>query len=179
MYEHLDRRYARALYEISEKKGKTQEYLKQAKEIVELIKSNEELYNVIKHPEINSFKKKNIIKGIFKGKIEDDLLSFMILLIEKDRILYMEEKINEMEKMHLKKQNIIVAHVKTVIPLDDNQRTKLIEKLKYKYSNKKILLKEEIDKELIGGAYIRIGDDVMDGTIKNKFKEIERNSLSK
>ncbi|MFU0824861.1 F0F1 ATP synthase subunit delta [Clostridium sp.] len=173
MYEYLDRRYALALYEIAEKNGKVEEYIKELKEIFDLIKTNEELLSVVKHPEITTSQKKRVFKSIFKGKVDDYILGFLLILIEKDRILYLEEKINELEKIHLEKNNILVAHVKSVIPLNEDEKSALIEKLKKKYS-KNIILKEEIDKGIIGGLYVRVGDDVIDGTIKTKFEEIRR-----
>jgi len=65
------------------------------------------------------------------------------------------------------------AHVKTVIPLEEEDRKNLKEKLEKKY-NKEIILKEEIDKSIIGGVYVRVGDDVIDGTIKSKLNEMKR-----
>lgn len=178
MYEYLDRRYALALYEVAEKKGKVEEYLQEGREIIELIKNNQEISKILKHPQISTSKKKKIFIEIFKGKINEELLIFILLLIEKDRILYMEEKFREMEKIHLEKQNILVANVKTVIPLNENQRKKLIKKLEKKY-NKTIILKEKIDKALIAGVYVRVGDDVIDGSIKSKFEEIKKAVLNK
>lgn len=178
MYEYLDRRYALALYEVAERRGKVEEYLQEGREIIELIKNNQEISKILKHPEISTSKKKKIFIEIFKGKINEELLSFILLLIEKDRILHMEEKFREMEKIHLEKQNILVANVKTVVPLNDNQRKKIVEKLEKKY-NKRIILKEKIDKALIGGVYVRVGDDVIDGSIKSKFEEIKKVVLNK
>lgn len=177
MYEYLDRRYALALYEIAEKNGKAEEYIKELKDVISLIKNNKELSDIIKHPEITTSEKKRIFKSILKGKVDNNILGFLLILIEKDRILYLEEKINEMEKIYLERQNILIAKVKTVIPLNDNQRTSLVEKLKEKYK-KNIILKEEIDKELIGGIYLRIGNDVIDNTIKFKFEEMRRRIIN-
>nr|WP_275935997.1 F0F1 ATP synthase subunit delta [Clostridium haemolyticum] len=55
------------------------------------------------------------------------------MLIEKERIMYLKEKVKEMEKIHLEKQNIIVAHIKSVIPLNEEQKSVLVEKLSKKY----------------------------------------------
>lgn len=178
MYEYLDRRYALALYEVAKEKGKVDEYIQEGKEIVELLEGNEEIQKIIKHPEISTSRKKELFIEIFKGKIYDDLLSFILLLIEKDRILYMKQKIKEMEKIHLQYENKVVAHVKTVIPLNEQERKDLTIKLENKY-NKVIILKEEIDKELIGGMYVRVGDDVIDGSIKSKFEEIKNLVISR
>ncbi|AYF54180.1 ATP synthase F0F1 subunit delta [Clostridium sp. K25] len=173
MYEYLDRRYALALYEVADKNGKVKEYIQELKEIVDLINNNEELLKIVQHPEVTTAKKKKIFKEIFKGKIDDNLLAFLLILIEKERIMYLKEKVKEMEKIHLEKQNIIVAHIKSVIPLNEEQKSVLVEKLSKKYQ-KNIMLKEQLDKSLIGGLYVRIGDDVIDGTIKGKFEEIRK-----
>lgn len=93
MYEYLDRRYALALYEIAEKNGKVDEYIRELKEILNLIKTSDELLSVVKHPEITTSQKKRVFKSIFKGKVDDYILGFLLILIEKDRILYLEEKL--------------------------------------------------------------------------------------
>lgn len=177
MYEYLDKRYALALYEIAEKDGKVEEYIKELSEVLDLIKNNEELSKVVKHSQITTSQKKKIFKFLLKGKVSESILSFILILIEKDRIIYLEEKINEMEKIHLERQNILVVQVKTVIPLNEDEKKSLIDKLRTKY-NKNILLKEEIDKSLIGGIYLRAGNDVIDNTIKLRLKEIRRNVLA-
>lgn len=61
MYEYLDRRYALALYEVAEQKGKVQQYLQDLREICNLIETNKEFYEVIKHPQISTKKKKELL----------------------------------------------------------------------------------------------------------------------
>lgn len=172
MYEYLDRRYALALYNVAVEKGKVEEYLKDLREICDLVYGNPDFYEVIKHPQISTSKKKETFINIFKGKVDEELLSFLLILIEKDRILYLKEKLNEMEKIHLERNNTLMAKVKSVIPLTEEQQLKLTETLQNKY-DKKIILQEEIDKSIIGGLYVRVGDDVIDGTIKSKLDEMK------
>ena len=173
MYEYLDKRYALALYTVAEEKGKVEEYLNDLREIVSLMKEDAEFLKVIKHPEISTSRKKKIFIKIFKGKIDEDLLSFLLILIEKDRILFTEEKLKEMEKIHLERNNTLMVEVKTVIPLQESERETLRTKL-YNMYDKKIIFDEKLDKNIIGGVYIRVGDDVIDGTIKNKLQEMKK-----
>lgn len=92
MYEHLDRRYALAVYQLAEEKGKVEEYISEIQQVVDLIKSNEEFQSIIKHPQINTVRKKEIFTKLFKGRLSDDILSYLLLLIDKDRILYLERE---------------------------------------------------------------------------------------
>jgi ATP synthase, F1 delta subunit len=167
----LKRRYALALYKVAEEKGKVEEYLQNLREIVDLINSTDELLQVIKHPQISSSRKKETFTKIFKGKIDDELLSFLLILIDKGRILYLKEKLAEMEKIHLERENTILATVKTVIALTDEERINLKSKLENKYK-KIVILQEEIEKDLLGGVYVRVGNDVIDGTVKSKLAEM-------
>lgn len=171
MYEYLDRRYALALYEVAESKGKVNEYIQDLEEICQLIENNKDFYEVIKHPQISTRKKKKTFINIFKGKIDEELLSFLLILIEKDRILYLEEKLNEMKKICLERNNTVRGIVKTTVPLTDEEYNKLLSKLEKKY-NKKILLEQEIDKSLLGGIYVRVHNDILDFSIKSKLNEL-------
>lgn len=172
MYEYLDKRYALALYQVAEEKNKVDEYLTDLREICELIDNNKDFYEVIKHPQISTKKKKQTFINIFKGKIDEELLSFLLILIEKDRILFLREKLNEMEKIHREKNNTLLAIVKTAVPLLDSEMTKLKTKLEEKYK-KNIIITAEVDKSLLGGVYVRVGNDVIDGSIKSKLDEMK------
>lgn len=172
MYEYLDRRYALALYQVAEEQGKVEEYMQDLREICDLIDNNADFHEVIKHPQISTTKKKKLFTNVFKDNIDEELLSFLLILIEKDRILYLKEKLNEMEKIHLERNNTVIAKVKSVIPLTKNQVNKLKGNLEKKY-DKNIILEQEIDKSIIGGLYVRVGNDVIDGTIKLKLDEMK------
>lgn len=172
MYEYLDRRYALALYEVAKEKDKVDEYINDLREICDLIENNKDFYEVVKHPQISTKNKKRTFINIFKGKIDEELLSFLLILIEKDRILYLREKLNEMEKIDLERKNILSAVVKTAVPLLESEISDLQEKLEKQY-NKKIIMATEIDKSLLGGVYVRVGNDVIDGTIKSKLEEMK------
>lgn len=178
MYEYLDRRYAFALYEVAEEKDKVEEYIEELKQVCSIIDANPDFYGIIKHPQISTNKKKKMFTSIFKGKIDEDLLSFLLILIEKDRILFLKEKLQQMENIYLEKHNTLKAVVKSVVPLTEEERNKLNEKLHRKY-DKKIIIEEEIDKSLIGGLYVRVGDDVIDGTIKSKLTEMKQLMLKR
>ena len=82
-----------------------------------------------------------------------------------------------MEKIHLEKLNVLQGIVKTTVPLEENEYNSLVEKLEKKY-NKEVILKKEIDPEILGGIYVRIGNDVIDGTVKTKLDDLEKLMLA-
>ena len=58
--------------------------------------------------------------------------------------------------------------------LSEKQREQLVQKLEKKY-NKKIVLNVKVDKEIIGGGILKIGNEVINGSIKNQIEEIKKN----
>lgn len=178
MYEYLDRRYALAIYEVAEKKGKVDEYLQDLREICNIFESNKDFYQVIKHPKVNTAKKKEIFTDLFKGKVDEELLSFIIILIEKGRILQLKQKLVQMEKIDLERKNIIRGVVKTAIPLLPKELDNLKVIFEKKY-DKTILFDTKIDKTILGGVYVEVGNDVIDGTLKSKIEEMKDLMLKK
>lgn len=178
MYEYLDRRYALAIYKVAEESGKVEQYLDQLRNIVALINGNEDFQELIRHPQVSTSSKKKLFEQVFKGKIEDDLLAFLFILIDKGRILQLEGKLRQMERIHLEKGNEVIAKVKTVIALTDEEKKSLVEKLEAKFS-KKVLLEEEIDSSIIGGVYVQVGNEVIDGTVKSKLDEMKKLMLKR
>ncbi|MFR3522914.1 MAG: F0F1 ATP synthase subunit delta, partial [Clostridia bacterium] len=142
-----------------------------------LIDNNSDFLEVIKHPQIGTKQKKKTFINIFKGKIDEELLSFLLILIEKDRILFLKEKLKEMEKIHLERLNVLQGIVKTTIPLEEYEYNALVEKLEKKY-NKDIILKKIIDPEILGGIYVRIGNDVIDGTVRTRLDDLRKLMLT-
>lgn len=171
MYEFLDKRYALALYKIAEEKDKVNEYIGVIGEICDIIDNDEGLHQIVEHPQISTSEKKKIFEKIFKGKVDDDILAFLELLIDKGRILYLREKLNQMKKIRLKKLNTVEGVVKSVVPLTDDEYDRLLKKLEKKFS-KHILLDRQIDKSLIGGLYVKVENEVIDGSIKTKYDDM-------
>ena len=178
MYEYLDRRYALALYEVAEEKNKVEEYLQDLREICDLIDNNKEFHDVIKHPQINTRKKKQTFINIFKGQIDEELLSFLLILIEKDRILFLREKLNEMEKIDLERKNTLKGTIKTAVPLLDSELKQLKDIFEKKY-DKNIIFEPVVDRSVLGGVYVRMGNDVIDDTVISKIHEMKDLMLKK
>ena len=103
--------------------------------------------------------------------IDNNKELFLLILIEKGRILYLREKLNQFEQINLEKKNVVIAQVKSVIEMTDEQTSTLKSKLEKMY-NKTVIIKHEIDKSIIGGLYVRVGNDVIDGSIKSKLDDM-------
>lgn len=178
MYEFLDKRYAQALYDVAQKKDKVAKYIEDLTSIVQIIDENKEFKTLIKHPEITTKEKKKFFINLFKGKIDEDLLTFLLLLIEKDRILFLKEKLDELKKIDLEHRNTITVHIRVVRPLKEYQKENLINTMSKKYG-KAVIIEEIVDPSIVGGIIIRVDDDLMDGSVRHHIEDMKRSMASK
>ena len=96
----------------------------------------------------------------------------MLILVEKDRILFLNEKVEELKKIDLENKETIIAKITTAKPLKEYQREALKEKISVKY-HRKVILAETVDPNIIGGVIIRIGDELIDGSVRNTLDELK------
>ncbi|MGL5649641.1 MAG: F0F1 ATP synthase subunit delta [Clostridium sp.] len=176
MYDFLDIRYAKALYDIGKRKNKVEEFLVDLNQICDVFDQNEKLLRLMLHPEIKINKKKEVFTKLFGEKIDEELLTFIYIVIEKGRIGFLREKVNQLEVIYLSEINTIKGVVKTAVELTKEQYEEIVEKLEERY-DKTVILKREVDKDLIGGVYINIDHKIIDGSIKRQYEELKENIL--
>ncbi|MGL4739733.1 MAG: F0F1 ATP synthase subunit delta [Sarcina sp.] len=172
MFEFLDRRYALALYEIAKEQNKENEFIEDLQQISDIVTKNKEIQEILVNPKVGKPQKKELFDDMFKDKTFPEILSFIYVLIEKGRILELAGIARQMYLIHLEENNIVEGTVKSVIPLSDEEFTRLHEKLEKKYG-KKIILEKVIDKEILGGLFVKVGNEVIDGTLAGKYEKIK------
>ena len=86
MIDVIANRYAEALFQLSEEENITKEIYNELHDVVEVIKNNKELDNVLKSPLVAKNEKTQLIEALFNNKINNDLKNFLKILVEKGRI---------------------------------------------------------------------------------------------
>ncbi|SEF39054.1 F-type H+-transporting ATPase subunit delta [Caloramator fervidus] len=170
-------KYAYALYEVALKEDKLDEYLEDLKGVLEVFKTSYDLLEFLKHPEIPFQNKTSLISNVFRGRINEEIIKLLNLLVKHDRIEDFRHVYKDYRKLALEHKGIKIALVKTAVELTDEERRLLIEKLSKRYGSE-IELDEVIDKEIIGGVWVRVKDEVLDGTLKTKLDMMKKASLT-
>ena len=172
MIDVIANRYAEALFQLSEEENITKEIYNELHDVVEVIKNNKELDNVLKSPLVAKNEKTQLIEALFNNKINNNLKNFLKILVEKGRISYLKSIELTFKELLNDKHNIIEGTVISAIALTEKQVKELEEKLSKKY-NKNVTLENEVDQSILGGVLVRLGNTQIDGSVKTRLNNIK------
>ena len=168
----LATKYAQAIYELAAEKN----MLDQVEAELALVKSTIDQYSdlevLIYHPRVLAQTKKETMSKIFSSDVASIVLKFLMLLIDKRRESLLPAIILEYTKLANEARNIVEAEVTTAVPLGNDQQIALINKLSL-VTGKKIILKTQIDKTILGGVIVQIGDKLIDGSIARQLQTLK------
>ena len=169
----VGRRYSKAIFEIAEEKNQVKEIYEMLNSAMVLYRTDKEFKNFIRNPLISNEEKKLVLNEIF-GKDNRDNLNILLYILDKGRINCIKYIVAEYLKIYYRKNRILDVRATFTKELTDEQKKKLIDKLSQK-TGKEINLEIKIDKNILGGGVIRIGDKIIDGSIRRELDNWKRN----
>lgn len=164
--------YADALFSIALEEGKLGLYKEQLCDIQTQLQEHPDFMRVLTHPKIAKDEKKEVLANVFEKDIEHTVCNFLKLLIDKGRFQNLSDITKEFVKRYNKENNIVVAMVKSAKALQDKEIDRLQSMLEKKL-NKKVEMRLFVDEDLIAGIRIKIGDQVLDNTAKNRMDALK------
>ncbi|OGI22042.1 MAG: ATP synthase F1 subunit delta [Candidatus Melainabacteria bacterium RIFOXYA12_FULL_32_12] len=166
-------RYAIAMIDLGEKTNQLDILGDDLSKINNTFKSNPELLKFLEHPTITADDKKDVINKIFKDAVTDYALSLTKLLLDRNRIFLFPYLVSHYNDILSKKRNITVAKIITAIDIDDDTKNRVKDKLE-KALSCSIKLETRINPDIIAGMVIKIGDKIIDGSIKTKLENMKK-----
>jgi F-type H+-transporting ATPase subunit delta len=176
--ESVARRYAAALLEVSQKQNTLDAAQNEIKQVAAKVADTGALRALLAQPLVTVERKKQIVEREFGTAIAPQTLAFLNLLIDKRRITLLPEVAAEFERMVREVKNIAFATATTAVPLTAEQLVSLERSLEAR-TGMDIELKTDVDPSLMGGVLVRIGDTVLDGTVKGNLERLREQLLER
>ena len=170
--------YGEALFELASEKKTVSAMLEEVSGLQMVLKENKELSVLMNNPKVSKDEREGIIKEVFGGRLSDDLLYFLILLVQKGRYAHVEEILAYFTDRVKEVESIGTAYVTTAVELSAEQKDAVSKRLRETTSYRKIEMIYQVDPSIIGGMIIRIKDRVVDSSIKTKLEGMERSLQS-
>jgi F-type H+-transporting ATPase subunit delta len=174
----IARRYAKALLLIGKEDGQTEQYRQELEGVANIMSQQQELANTVSNPLYNQEERRKVFLGVIdKLELSSVMSSFMMLLFDKGRVSFIAS-INEFfQKLADELKGVASASLVSATELSAETIEKIRSALSKK-TGKEITLEVKQDPGLIGGIVTKIGDLVLDGSIKTQLLNM-RESLKR
>ncbi|MED5283747.1 MAG: ATP synthase F1 subunit delta [Chloroflexota bacterium] len=175
MASSLTKRYGKAILDIAKEKNNTNIWIdnfRKSKEIIE----GDDLYSFLSSPQVPNSEKYKSIDTLFKG-YEKLFVNFLKLLINKGHINYFERVMNEFFDQNQISEGKVSATVTSFVKLKVSQKNEITRKICEVFKVDDVEISENLDKSILGGYIIKVGDTIIDCSTKNKLNDLENHLL--
>ena len=169
--------YGDALFEEAMEKNVLSQWYEEIGALRTICLENPDLAQFLNHPQIIKEEKKKVVETIFSGKLSEGLLGFLVTVIEKGRqndMIPICDYFTDRVKAYKK---IGVVKVTSALPLSEDQKKRVEDRLLETTGFVSLETEYAVDESLLGGLVIRIGDRVVDSSIKTRLEEIRRDLM--
>lgn len=161
----LSSRYAKSILDLAIEKGALEAVLGDMKLLNDTTDNNRDFYLMLKSPIVNGDKKMEITKQIFQGKLSPITMSFIDILMRKNRESFLPEIIDAFLKQYNQHKHITEVKVTTAQPVSPEVQKEILERLRSQAGLQEIELTTAIDESLIGGYVLQWEDKLIDTSI--------------
>lgn len=165
-------RYAKAALEYAIDTKATASVEGDMRHILDTLKSNPELHDVLGSPVITADKKKSVLLNVFEQS-EEITKNLIVLLVENKRISFLDQVASKYIYLNDLLKGEKVAELTTTIPLSKDLEEEILSRLE-SLTGTKVALKNKIDDSIIGGFILRIGDMQFNASIANQLNSLKR-----
>jgi F-type H+-transporting ATPase subunit delta len=171
----IARRYAAAIFDIARRQNTVDRTLDDVQEIASLFAVRKLAY-LLREPKIPMQRKETAIRQALTNKVLPTSLNLALLVVQRELVDVMPNIARELNQMVLDYKNQAVAEVTTATKMDEEQLTQVKQALERR-THKTILMQTKVQPEILGGVIARVGDQVIDGSIRYRLAAMQQQLL--
>lgn len=172
MQETAALRYSHALFEQGKELNKLDSFLSQMKDVTATFKAHEELVEFFNHPNVKEDEKSKVLKEVFKDT-DVELIKLIELLNDHGRIHEIGIVYEGLRKAIYEYKGIKIAIAITAVPMLKEEIEELRSKLSQKQGTE-FEIENLVRQEVLGGVYLKIGDEVIDGSVRGQLERMRK-----
>ncbi len=171
------RNYAEALLELAVAEGEVELYAAQFDDLVRTIEAEADVRNFLETPRIEAAAKKRVLREVFEGVVAERLLRFLLIVIDKGRQRLLPQIADEFAELVNEHFDRLRVQVTVAQAPDEELEERLKDRLERLFE-REVLPSYRVDPKLVGGVVIRVGDRIMDGSVRHRLHVLRRKLLA-
>ncbi|MDP9233408.1 MAG: ATP synthase F1 subunit delta [Actinomycetota bacterium] len=168
----LTKGYAEALFRVLQAEGELDKVEDELFRFGKLLESNYDLKQALSDQALPPEQRAKVLDALLSDKVTPHTLGLLQFIVNQGHARQLPEILADLSDIAAEARNSAVAEVRTAVPLDEDQRKQLAAALS-KATGKRIELKALVDKSVLGGVYAKIGDTVIDGTVRRRLQQLK------
>lgn len=180
MAKRLEEVYASALFQAgkeSSESNKLKELMNQAKEAIMLLKENDEFTKLLVHPGLDHDEKIALVQNVFDGRVDDLITGLLVSATGKNHGGSLISILDYFVKLVMEDSNIGHAVVISAVELSDKQKKDVTDKIISTTKYETMEMEYVVDASIIGGLIIKLGDKVVDSSLRTQLSELNKSLL--
>lgn len=171
MPESIIEGYADALFRLVQAEGDLDRVEDELYRFGLVLESNHELQQALSDQSIDKEQRVKVLEELLGDKVSPHTLGLLSFVVEQGRGRQLPEILHRLSELAAEARSASIAEVRTAVPLDDDQSHDLAEALS-QATGKKVELKVIIDPSVMGGIVAKVGDTVIDGTVRRRLEQL-------
>jgi F-type H+-transporting ATPase subunit delta len=164
------RRYAEAVFDLASTPEAQESWLNALGRLAQIV-MDEETRAYFENPAISDEAKHAALERILPGDENAEARNLARILIRRQRFDQLPNILEVFEEMVLRSRGIAVADVTTAVPLT-NQEQQFVRDALRRITGSEVQLRSRVDESIIGGVIARIGDRLIDGSVRTQLREL-------
>ena len=166
----LARPYAKAIFELARDAGEYEQWSEQLA-FLAVVAGDESMTELLSSPTVSEHQLVEIVLDVANDQLNEQGQNLARLLVHNGRLSAMQDINEQFQFLRDEAEQVIEAQLITASEVDDSQKQKIESALATRLG-KKIKLETSVDESLIGGAVVRAGDWVVDGSVKAQLQDL-------
>jgi F-type H+-transporting ATPase subunit delta len=170
------RGYAEALFSVAEAEEALEVVEDELFRFARALEREQRLRDALTDPVLPAERKRAVLGDVLGERANPHTVNLLRFLVEQGRARDLPAIVDELVALAAERRQAAVAEVRTAVPLDAEHRKRLADALG-RATGKKVELKVVVDPSVVGGVVARVGDQVIDGTVRRRL-ELARERLT-
>ena len=174
----IPKRYAKALYKLAVENGDSQQIYEQLKPLSHGFRGLDDIKRVLLNPYVKEEDKGRVMMQLVGAKPGSSLDKFLLLVIRNNRAEMLRKIALAYVALYREKHDIAKVEIVSATELPQQQSDAIVDIVRRLMPTTTLEVEHELDPDLIGGFTVKVGDMLLDASIKNELKKLRLKLLS-
>ena len=165
--------YAQALSDLGEDQGSLARIVDDLRGVRELFDKDKTFREFFGSPRIDATAKKRVLREALGDRIDRPVMGLLHVLVNKRREMLLDNIADEFERYRDLREGRQHVYITAARPVDEDQLGEIRSRLE-KATGTQVLVHVKIDPRVVGGLRIKLGDKVIDGTVRGRLQQLKQ-----